>query len=120
MYSECKIKYGVAISPLAKIGPWFRLIHSLGTVIGVGSVLGKGCTVYQQVTLGTAKAQEGKIGYPVIGDGVIIYAGAKILGAVNVGDNAVIGANAVVIRNVEAGAVVGGVPAKVIRKQTDS
>ncbi|MBP6124351.1 MAG: serine acetyltransferase [Phycisphaerae bacterium] len=110
-----KKKYSVEISPMANIGPGFRLIHSLGTVIGNKVRIGSDCTIYQQVTLGTAAAQKGKSEYPVIGNSVIIYAGAKVLGGITVGDCAVIAANAVVRSNVEANSVVGGVPARKIR-----
>lgn len=61
--------------------------------------------------------QEGRIGYPVIGDGVIIYSGAKILGAVNVGNNAMIGANAVVLNHVPAGSLAVGIPARIVPKK---
>jgi len=73
--------------------------------------IGENCWINQQVTIGYGKGEEP----PVIGDNVMITCGAKVLGRITVGDGAVIGANAVVIRDVEPGAVMGGVPAKRIR-----
>lgn len=107
-----KKKYGVEISPMAQIGPGFRLVHSLGTVIGNNSVVGENCTIYQQVTLGTANVQKGRVDYPVIEDGVVLYAGSKIIGGIRVGKGAVVAANAVVLWDVEEGTTVGGIPAK--------
>lgn len=113
-YLACraKKKYGIEISPIATIGKGFRVVHGLGTVIGNQVVIGKDCTVYQNVTLGTSRSQTGKILYPVVRDNVIIYAGAKVLGGVNIGNNVVIAANAVVVKDVNGDVVVGGVPAK--------
>lgn len=111
-----KKKFGVELSPIAKIGPGFRLVHSLGTVIGNKVVIGSFCTIYQQVTIGTSNAQRGEIEYPKIGNHVIIYSGAKVLGDINIGEHSVVAANAVVISNVEPYSVVGGIPAKLINK----
>jgi serine O-acetyltransferase len=76
-------------------------------------VIGEDCTILQGVTLGEARFQE--VTYPRIGDRVLLGAGAKLLGEVEVGDDAVIGAGAVVVSDVPAGAVVAGVPARVLR-----
>ena len=73
--------------------------------------IGEDCWINQQVTIG----YNGNGEAPVIGDNVMITCGAKVLGNINIGDNAVIGANAVVVKDVEAGAVMGGIPAKRIR-----
>ena len=88
------------------------LCHSgLGAVIHDKAVVGEGTRIYQNVTIG---GRHGR-GSPVIGRNVFIGAGACVLGGVHVGDNAVIGANAVVIHDVPEYAVVGGVPAKILK-----
>lgn len=89
---------GCYIAPSAKIGPGLGLPHATGIVIGEGCVIGADVTIYQHVTLGRRKHSD--YGYPVIGNGVTIYAGACIAGAFRVGDNATIGANAVVLNEV--------------------
>lgn len=104
-------KYQCRISPGSEIGANLSLPHPNGIVIGKGSKIGKNVTIYQQVTIGQ---NHGK--YPVIGDNVIIYSGAKIIGDIYIGDNCVIGANAVVVDNVSENSIVGGVPAKKIRR----
>lgn len=106
-------KYGVYSSPLAYIGPDLFLPHPIAICIGDEVRIGAGVTIYQGVTLGRKHA--GERDYPTIGDGAIIYAGAVIVGAIHVGENAVVGANSVVTKDVPRGAVVGGVPARLIR-----
>lgn len=96
----------------AEIGDGLLLPHPTGIVIGDDVRIGEGVTIYQNVTLGRANAEQSS--YPVIGDGVVIYAGAVIVGPVTVGDGAVVAANSVVNRDVAPDSVVGGVPAKVL------
>ena len=89
------------------IGGGLYIQHGFATMISAKSI-GENCWVNQQVTIGYGKGSEP----PVIGNNVMITCGAKVLGQITVGDNAIIGANAVVIKDVEPGAVMGGVPAK--------
>lgn len=88
------------------IGGGLFIQHGFATGIGAESI-GENCWINQQVTIGF----NGHGRPPVIGDNVMIFCGAKVLGSITVGDNVVIGANAVVIRDVESGSVMGGVPA---------
>jgi len=111
-------KTGADIVPCAKIGPGFVIKHPVGVVIGSGCSIGRNFTVLQGVTLGEKYSSDGKHEYPIIGDNVTVCAGSMILGKVRVGDNAVIGANSVVLRNVPQNCVVAGMPARIIRKST--
>lgn len=112
-------KYGIEISPMAKIGTGFRIAHGSGVVIGNYVVIGDNALIYQGVTIGSVTPELSKkpTETPQIGADVIIYAGAKILGPIQIGDRAVIAANAVVINDVAEGAIVGGIPAKTIGKR---
>ena len=93
-----------------EIGGGLFIQHGFATMIAAKSI-GENCWINQQVTIG----YKDNTVPPTLGDNVVINCGAKVLGPINVGDGAIIGANAVVIRDVEPGAVMGGVPAKKIR-----
>lgn len=86
--------------------------QALGVVLRKRAVIGEGCRIQQNVTIG---GTSGKENVPVLGDRVQVGAGAMVLGPIHVGDDAVIGANAVVTKDIPANAVVAGVPAKIIR-----
>ena len=107
-------RFGAELNPLASIGPGLRLGHCVGVVIGAGSRVGARCVIYQGVTLGTRQPGRPNADYPVLGDEVVVYPGASILGGVTIGHNAVIGAGAVVLRDVPAHATAAGVPARIL------
>jgi len=104
---------GIEIHPGASIGPGFFIDHGMGVVIGETSEVGAEVTLYHGVTLGGTSLQKGKR-HPTIGDRVVIGAGAKVLGAIHVGEDSRIGANAVVVRSVPSNSVVVGVPGQVV------
>ena len=108
-----EIKYGISISYKTQIGSGFYIGHFGGIIVNHNAVIGKNCNISHQVTLGVANRGVRK-GYPVIGDNVYIGPGAKIIGNVNIGNNAAIGANCVVTKDVPENGVVVGVPGKVI------
>ena len=93
-----------------EIGGGLFIQHGFATMIAAKSI-GENCWINQQVTIG----YNGHGNPPVIGDNVMITCGAKVLGSITVGDNAVIGANAVVVKDVENGAIMGGIPARKIK-----
>jgi serine O-acetyltransferase len=101
------------ISPNTIIGPGLILPHGQCLVIG-GGTIGKNVTILQGVTIGVKDAW-GK--FPSIGDNVHVSAGAKLLGDINIGDNSIIGANAVVIKDVPKNSTAVGVPARIINKK---
>ncbi|CAK0750863.1 Serine acetyltransferase [uncultured Gammaproteobacteria bacterium] len=104
---------GIEIHPGATIGQRFFIDHGMGVVIGETAEIGNDVHMYHGVTLGGTSLARGKR-HPSIGDGVIIGAGAKVLGAIVVGRGARIGANAVVVSDVPPGATMVGIPAKVV------
>lgn len=104
---------GIEIHPGAMIGRRVFIDHGMGVVIGETAEIGDDSTLYHGVTLGGTSWNQGKR-HPTLGRGVVIGAGAKILGPILVGDSAKIGSNAVVVRNVPAGATAVGIPARVV------
>jgi serine O-acetyltransferase len=102
---------GIEIHPAAKLGRRLVIDHGMGLVIGETAEVGDDVTLYHQVTLGGTSLTQGKR-HPTIGDGVIIGAGAKVLGAITVGAGARIGANALIIRAVPPGTTMVGAPAR--------
>lgn len=111
---------GIEIHPGAVIGERVFIDHGMGTVIGETAVIGDGCTIYHGVTLGGTSLYKGTKRHPTLGRDVVVAAGAKVLGGFEVGDGARIGANAVVIKPVPAGATAVGIPARIILKTPDA
>ncbi len=107
---------GVEIHPAARIGPGLFIDHGMGVVIGETAELGVDVTLYHGVTLGGTSTGHGKR-HPTLGDCVVVGAGAKILGAIEVGDCSRIGANAVVVKPVPANSVVVGVPGEIVARR---
>lgn len=102
------------ISYKAQIGSNVKFPHPIGKVIGEGVSINNNVKIWQGVTIGSHGKKNKKLSYPSIMDGVKIYAGAKIIGGINLGENSVIGANALVNINVPKGKVAVGIPCKVI------
>jgi len=105
---------GIEIHPGAKIGRRVFLDHGLGIVIGETTEIGDDCTIYQGVTLGGTSLYKGVKRHPTLGKGVVISAGAKVLGGFTVGDGARVGSNAVVLKEIPAGATAVGIPARIL------
>ena len=104
---------GVEIHPGARIGRRVFIDHGMGVVIGETAELGDDCTLYHGVTLGGTSWQKGKR-HPTLEPGVIIGAGAKVLGPITIGAGAKIGSNAVVVKDVPPGATAVGIPARIL------
>jgi len=104
---------GIEIHPAAQIGRRLFIDHGMAVVIGETAIVGDDVTLYQGVTLGGTGKEKGKR-HPTIGSGVVIGAGAKVLGNVRVGDNCRVGAGSVILRNVAHDSTVVGVPGHVI------
>jgi serine O-acetyltransferase len=105
---------GIEIHPGAKVGTCVFIDHGMGVVIGETAEVGDGCTIYQGVTLGGTSLSPGTKRHPTLGAGVVVGAGAKILGAFTVGDGARIGSNSVVVKEVAPGATVVGIPGRLV------
>jgi serine O-acetyltransferase len=106
---------GIEIHPGAKIGQRFFIDHGMGVVIGETCEIGDDVILYQGVTLGGTGKEKGKR-HPTIGNNVVVSSGAKVLGSFVVGDNAMVGANAVVLREVPANSTVVGIPGRIVKQ----
>ena len=105
----------IDIHPGAQLGHGILIDHGAGVVIGETAVVGDNCTIYQGVTLGGVGTQKGKR-HPTLGNNVMVGAGAKILGAFEVGDNCYIAANAVLLKPLEDNVTAVGIPARPVKK----
>jgi len=109
---------GIEIHPGATIGRRFFIDHGMGVVIGETAEIGDDCTLYHGVTLGGTTWNKGKR-HPTLERGVVIGAGAKVLGPIVIGEGAKIGSNAVVVKDVPAGATAMGIPARILQSDRD-
>lgn len=110
---------GIEIHPAAKIGRGFFIDHGMGVVIGETCEIGNHVTLYQGVTLGGTSWQKGKR-HPTIGDHVVVGAGAKVLGPIELSEGVKVGSNAVVTKSVPKEATVVGIPGRIICKSGDA
>lgn len=108
--NKLSIKYGVEVGTKPSVGKGLQIMHFQNLVIGNEVKIGNNVKLYQGVTLG-----EKNKGYPVIDDNVIVYPGAKVIGPIKIGKNAIIGANSVVLEDVPKNTIVAGIPAKIIK-----
>lgn len=109
----------IEIHPGAVLGRRVFIDHGIGVIIGETAELGDDCTIYQGVTLGGTSLTRGAKRHPTLGAGVVVGAGAKVLGPFTVGQGARIGSNAVVVREVPAGATAVGIPARIISDKAE-
>jgi serine O-acetyltransferase len=115
-----RIVTGIEIHPGATIGRRVFIDHGFGVVIGETAEVGDECTIYQGVTLGGTSLNKGTKRHPTLERGVIVGAGAKILGGFTVGEGAKVGSNAVVVKEVPAGATAVGNPAHIVQRDAKS
>ncbi len=109
---------GIEIHPGATIGRRFFIDHGMGVVIGETAVIRDDCTLYHGVTLGGTSWNKGKR-HPTLERGVVIGAGAKVLGPITLGEGAKVGSNAVVVRDVPTGATAVGIPARIVEDRSE-
>ena len=109
---------GIEIHPGAVIGRRFFIDHGMGVVIGETSIIGDDCMLYHGVTLGGTTWDKVKR-HPTLKNGVVIGAGAKILGPVTLGNNVRVGSNSVVVRSIDDNETVVGIPGRIVRKKAE-
>ncbi len=110
---------GIELHPGATVGRRVFIDHGMGVVIGETAEVGDDCTIYQGVTLGGTSLHRGSKRHPTLAPGVVVGAGAKVLGGFTVGAGARIGSNSVVVKEVPAGATAVGIPARIITEEMD-
>lgn len=108
-YQISKLIFNMDIHPKAKIGNGFAIAHLGGIVIGGHAIMGNNCTINSCITLGEARPGEGM---PTVGNHCYISTGAKLLGAITIQDNSIVGANAVVVSSFDKSGTIIGIPAK--------
>lgn len=113
-----KIVTGIEIHPGAQIGDNFFIDHGSGVVIGETTIIGNHVTLYQGVTLGGVSTKKEKR-HPTLGNNIIVGAGAKVLGNIEIGDYVQVGANAVVLKDVPSNSTVVGIPGRIIKMDGD-
>ncbi len=118
MFRHVRNHYGIELPYEVKLGRRVRFDHQGAVVIHGNSVIGDDCVLRQGVTLGNRRPEEHDLA-PTLGKGVSVGAGAKLLGPINIGDNAIIGANAVVLIDVPAGRTAVGIPGKLIEPKPE-
>lgn len=119
IYNNKQLLTGIQLPLGTNVGGGLAFIHFSNIVIAQSSVIGRICTILQGVTLGHSFSAKTD-GTPVLGDNVVVFAGAKLLGNIHIGDKAVIAANSVVTKDVPANCIVAGNPARVISENTDA
>ena len=107
-------KFKCFVSCQSEIGEFVSFPHPVGIVIGFGVKVGNDCVIYQNVTLGQNKGK-----YPQIGNNVVIFAGAKIIGNIKIGDNVIVGTNSVVIHDIPSNCIGAGNPAVIVKLEFD-
>lgn len=113
--------YGIFINPKNRIDVGLKLPHPNGIIIGEAVNIGKNCTIYQQVTIGSANIGDARKGLqPQLGDNVTVFSGSKIIGNITLEDNTVVGANAVLTKSTQNNGVYVGIPAKLLKIKYDS
>jgi serine O-acetyltransferase len=113
-YLRAKQRFGCDLHPASDIGPGLRLVHAQDLVVGPDARLGKDVVLFNGITFGNKLGRDSWTGMPVVGDSVLVGAGAKILGPITIGEGARIGANAVVLNDVPKNGVAVGAPARVV------
>lgn len=114
IYRHYQYKTGIQLYLGTKVGGGLVFPHYGCQIIHYGAEIGQNVQIYQGVTIGTIRGRDGA---PIIGDNVVLFSGAKIIGGVTIGDNCVVGAGAVVTKNVPSGCVAAGVPAKILSQK---
>lgn len=110
LHKRIQIKYGVQLPDETQVGKGLQFSHFSGIVINADAIIGDNFTIFQCATVGSVRGK----GFPVIGDNCILFAGAKVIGKVTLGNNVIVAANAVVTKDIPDNAVVGGIPAKIL------